>query len=59
VQAMNDTFLSEECFCYDEAAKNENLFMETPAQGGHCGFMLPNSEFSWAELRALKFVVGD
>lgn len=58
VQAMNDTFLSSECFCYDEANNNENLFMETPDNGGHCGFMLPGSEFSWAELRALQFAVG-
>ena len=57
VQSMNDSFLSPECFCYDEAENNENLFMETPDQGGHCGFMLAGSEFSWAELRALRFVM--
>ncbi len=56
VQALNDSFLSEECFCYEEAENNPNLFLETPDNGGHCGFMLPGSEFSWAELRALSFV---
>jgi predicted alpha/beta-fold hydrolase len=55
VQAMNDSFLSPECFCYEEAAGNKNLFMETPDRGGHCGFMLAGSEYSWAELRALQF----
>lgn len=56
VQAKNDTFLSSECFVYDEAANNENLFLQITEQGGHCGFMLPGSEYSWAELRALDFV---
>lgn len=56
VQALNDTFLSEECFVYEEAENNPNLFLETPDNGGHCGFMLPGSEYSWAELRALSFV---
>jgi predicted alpha/beta-fold hydrolase len=58
VQAMNDTFLSPECFCYEEAEANAHLFMETPDHGGHCGFQLPGNEFSWAELRALQFAVG-
>ncbi len=56
VQAKNDTFLSPECFCYEEAENNAALFLEVPDHGGHCGFMLPGSEFSWAELRALAFV---
>jgi predicted alpha/beta-fold hydrolase len=56
VQAINDSFLSPECFCYEEAAANENLFLEVPDNGGHCGFMLPGQEYSWAEQRALDFV---
>jgi predicted alpha/beta-fold hydrolase len=55
VQALNDTFLSAECFCYEEAENNPNLFLETPDNGGHCGFLLPGSAFSWAEIRALQF----
>jgi len=55
VQALNDPFLLEGCIPYDEAAHNEHLFLETPDLGGHCGFMLPGSEYSWAELRALAF----
>lgn len=58
VQAVNDPFLSEECMGYDEAAGNDHLFLETPDRGGHCGFMLPGNEFSWAELRALAFAGG-
>ena len=58
VQALNDPFLLEGCIPYDEAAHNEHLFLETPDFGGHCGFMLPGSEYSWAELRALAFASG-
>jgi uncharacterized protein len=58
VQALNDSFLSAACFCYEEAENNAHLFLETPEHGGHCGFMLRGSEFSWAELRALEFVMG-
>jgi len=58
VQAINDPFLLEDCMGYDEAAANNHLFLETPDQGGHCGFMLPGNAFSWAELRALEFAFG-
>lgn len=58
VQALNDTFLSKESLCYDEVAANESLFLETPDNGGHCGFILSGSPYSWAELRALAFVLG-
>jgi predicted alpha/beta-fold hydrolase len=55
VQAKNDPFLGEDCFPYAEAAANPNLYLEIPQHGGHCGFMLPGSPHSWAELRALQF----
>jgi predicted alpha/beta-fold hydrolase len=55
VQALNDPFLTEACFPYAEAEKHENVFLETPEHGGHCGFMLGGSLYSWAELRALAF----
>lgn len=59
VQALNDTFLSEESLCYEEVEDNKFLFLETPESGGHCGFMMAGSEFSWAEKRALAFVSED
>jgi uncharacterized protein len=58
VQAKNDSFLSAECFCEDEAANNPHLFLEMPENGGHCGFMQRGNPYSWAELRALGFVTG-
>ena len=59
VQAKNDSFLSAECFCYEEANNNDRLYLETPKEGGHCGFMLAGSLFSWAELRALSFAINE
>lgn len=58
VQAKNDSFLLEECYCVAEAESNPNLFLEIPEQGGHCGFMMRGSEYSWAEWRALAFATG-
>lgn len=58
VQALNDPFLSAESIPYDEAAANDFLFLETPEYGGHCGFGLAGSQFSWAEMRALAFALS-
>ncbi|MGV3588325.1 MAG: YheT family hydrolase [Adhaeribacter sp.] len=38
VNALNDPFLSPECFPVAEAEQNLNLFLETPRFGGHVGF---------------------
>ena len=57
VQALNDPFLSETCIGYEAAKTNELLFLETPAEGGHCGFMLPGKPYTWAEKRALDFIL--
>ena len=55
VQAKNDSFLTPECMCGEIIADHPNLFLETPDHGGHCGFMMTGSEFSWAELRAFAW----
>ena len=56
VQAANDSFLTPECICYEQAEQNKYLYLEVPDNGGHCGFMLPGQKFSWAEQRAISFV---
>lgn len=38
VNALNDPFLSPECFPVPEAKQNNCLFLEMPRQGGHVGF---------------------
>ncbi len=57
VQAQNDPMLTPECSPIQLAEKHKFIHLETPLQGGHCGFMLPNDrEHTWAEYRAWDFV---
>ncbi len=58
VQAVNDPFLLPNCMPIEVAQSNPNLFLEMPDQGGHCGFMVKGSEFTWAEKRTLEFVLA-
>lgn len=55
VQARNDSFLTSECFCEEIAVTHNFLFLETPQNGGHCGFMEAGTSCSWAERRALHW----
>jgi predicted alpha/beta-fold hydrolase len=55
VNALNDPFLSEDC--YPKGLQNTNLHFEFPDRGGHVGFALFNQNgLYWSELRALQFV---
>jgi len=58
VSALDDTFLSKECFPFKEAKEHPHLFLETPKNGGHVGF---NSTFygkngHWLEKRIFDFL---
>lgn len=55
INALNDSFLSPECFPTDIARSNSSLYMETPKYGGHVGFYDKNNEY-YNEKRALSFV---
>ncbi len=56
VNAKNDPFLSEECYPEQFAGAHEFVLLETPAEGGHCGFPEYNEEgLYWSEKRALAF----
>lgn len=57
VQARNDSFLTPECMCEEIIAEHPFLFLETTEHGGHCGFMIRGSAYSWAELRALDWAL--
>ena len=57
VSALNDPFLSEECYPFEQAKKNDQFFLETPKKGGHCGFYKNNKNGNyWSENRALEFL---
>lgn len=55
VQARNDSFLRPDCYGLEAAAGNPYLSVELPAYGGHCGFQVGGSSYTWAEKRAVEF----
>lgn len=60
INAKNDPFLSPECFPEAMARELPNVWMEFPAQGGHCGFVSKTSGINggayWSEERAAAFL---
>ena len=54
LNALNDSFLSKDCYPYKEAEENPFLYLETPAKGGHVGFVSWN-DYYYNEKRALEF----
>lgn len=61
INAKNDPFLSPECFPEALARELPNVWMEFPAQGGHCGFASKTSGINtnrpyWSEERAVSFL---
>jgi predicted alpha/beta-fold hydrolase len=57
INALDDPFLSEECFPFEEVEANEKLTLITPIHGGHVGFS-SFSEYYWTEQKVLEFVGG-
>ncbi|MFL0352795.1 YheT family hydrolase [Xanthomarina sp. GH4-25] len=55
INALNDSFLSAECYPVKEAKNNPKLFLEMPKHGGHVGFF-QRGGFYYNEKRALEFV---
>jgi predicted alpha/beta-fold hydrolase len=59
VNALNDPFLSQECFPVEQAQQNPNFYLEMPKDGGHVGFsenFLKGHYYS--ERRAVAFLQG-
>ena len=54
INALNDSFLSPECYPIKEAKNNPNLFLEMPKHGGHVGFV-DKRNIHFNEHRALNF----
>ena len=55
INALNDSFLSPECYPVKEAKENANLFLEMPNHGGHVGFVQKGGVY-YNEQRALEFI---
>lgn len=57
VTALDDPFLDEGCFPTKLAKEHRYLYLETPRQGGHMGFVSKHPQgVYWSEARALKFL---
>ncbi len=55
INALNDSFLSPECYPVKEAKANPNLYLEMPKYGGHVGFVDKKNVY-YNERRALEFI---
>lgn len=56
INALNDSFLSPECYPVKEAKENNSLFLEMPIYGGHVGFYT-KGEYYYNEERTLEFIL--
>lgn len=57
INAVDDPFLTPECYPHEAAAENEFFHLETPRHGGHLGFVAFNkTEEYWSERRAVDFL---
>lgn len=60
INAKNDPFLSKECFPFEQAKHLEKVYLQTPEEGGHCGFYPADYQgFLWSERRALEWVLEE
>lgn len=57
INALNDSFLSPECYPVKDAKNNSNVYLEMPNYGGHSGFIAKNNVY-YNEKRALEFIRG-
>ena len=55
INALNDSFLSPECYPVKEAKNNQSLYLEMPAHGGHSG-LIDKKNVYYNERRALEFL---
>lgn len=59
VNAQNDPFLSAACYPKHLTEKHSFVNLETPQQGGHCGFTQTGlHDVYWSELRCAAFLLG-
>jgi predicted alpha/beta-fold hydrolase len=57
VSALDDPFLSTQCFPFETARASKCVFLEVPKHGGHVGFVSGLSlQSTWVERRAIEFL---
>ncbi len=58
VNAKDDSFLSKECYPFEEAKALKNFYFHAPEKGGHVGFVGKDRDgFYWSEKQALDFIL--
>ena len=55
LNALNDSFLSRDCYPFEFASDAKNIYLETPKTGGHVGFYQQGPHF-YNEKRAFEFI---
>ncbi|MEQ8176244.1 MAG: alpha/beta fold hydrolase [Syntrophomonadaceae bacterium] len=59
INAADDPILGPECYPWEEARSNNNIFLEVPKWGGHVGFMPKvDSDEYWHEQRVAEFMLN-
>ena len=59
INALDDPFLREQSYPFEEARQSRYLFLETPPKGGHVGFVALNPEHEyWHETRVTAFMLA-
>lgn len=56
VNAKNDPMLGDVCYPIELAEKSPNIFLEMPDKGGHVGFTVPGSPWSYMEIASDWFI---
>ncbi|MCT4536201.1 alpha/beta fold hydrolase [Halodesulfovibrio sp.] len=57
MNARNDPFLCPTCYPTGQAHRSKYLYLETPAEGGHIGFVrISDDDYYWSEIRAVEFL---
>lgn len=57
ISARNDPLLWPTCYPTGHAHRSKYLYLETPADGGHIGFVrLAADDYYWSEIRAVEFI---
>jgi hypothetical protein len=57
LNALDDPLLSRSCFPFSQAESAPQLYLETPLNGGHVGFVSFNDQNEyWSETRTLEFI---
>lgn len=59
INALDDPFLTDKCFPFEEASASSFLVLETPGHGGHVGFISSSKTGEyWHENRVSSFITS-